>query len=388
VERFGKLWRFSDRKRTNIDLFDEQWAKPAKRSRLEKSAREREGGTFVRPPGRAPAGYSWNSTSGHWDLVKPPPEGGPKIRVAQKVTDRNSPPACCNVEASRNSLISELQTSQTWKGKESVAASRVSSMATKTNQPRPIATDAIVPPREDASGRLIWLMVNWRNPKVPQGATSLVFRCIRAYGWTEAYARKVLSAYYMFLRIKKYTEDWNDELISPSVDVHLMWHQHILDVVNYERDCMVLCGHSVGHNPDIHRNDDAKKRRLDATANALLKCFKEDLVDKYDVWEEVFHREAADRPALGTKMAPIDLVKSRSDEVIVIRAREQSGEETRFKMRRRYRMEKVFRAFAQHKGAQPDHFRFLIKGNRIEPSSTAEMLALENSDVIGVEAVE
>jgi len=29
-----------------------------------------------------------------------------------------------------------------------------------------------------------------------------------------------------------------------------MWHQHILDVVNYSHDMMLLCGRVVGHNPD------------------------------------------------------------------------------------------------------------------------------------------
>jgi hypothetical protein len=60
-------------------------------------------------------------------------------------------------------------------------------------------------------------------------------------------------------------EDWNAEILSSSAEVEKMWHQHVLDVVNYSHDCMLLCGHVIGPNPDGGLNDSARAERRQAT---------------------------------------------------------------------------------------------------------------------------
>jgi hypothetical protein len=94
-----------------------------------------------------------------------------------------------------------------------------------------------------------------------QGATPLVKRCMRTHGWNESKARKVLNAYRQFLSLKKEMKDWD---LSPCYLVDQMWRSHILDVVNYCHDMMLLCGHVVGYNPD-RALDHVEKQRRDET---------------------------------------------------------------------------------------------------------------------------
>ena len=56
-----------------------------------------------------------------------------------------------------------------------------------------------------------------------QGATALVKRCMRVYGWSLEKSRKVLKAYRQFLTLKKEHEDTgvqqNSLLVSGSINV-------------------------------------------------------------------------------------------------------------------------------------------------------------------------
>jgi hypothetical protein len=53
-----------------------------------------------------------------------------------------------------------------------------------------------------------------------------------------------------------------------------MWHLHILDVVNYCHDMMMLCGHVVGHNPDGALDIEAKRERDSKTRDGLEEHFE------------------------------------------------------------------------------------------------------------------
>eukprot|EP00529_Nitzschia_sp_RCC80_P002070 CAMPEP_0113513162 /NCGR_PEP_ID=MMETSP0014_2-20120614/39710_1 /TAXON_ID=2857 /ORGANISM="Nitzschia sp." /LENGTH=94 /DNA_ID=CAMNT_0000409537 /DNA_START=71 /DNA_END=355 /DNA_ORIENTATION=+ /assembly_acc=CAM_ASM_000159 len=69
-------------------------------------------------------------------------------------------------------------------------------------------------------------------------------------------------------------------------------------------------------------------------------------------------------------------------EPITIRVRDQSGEETFFKIKKSTKMHKVFESFASRKGVQSSSLRFLLDGERIEPDSTPKMLELDDQDQI------
>jgi small ubiquitin-related modifier len=140
-------------------------------------------------------------------------------------------------------------------------------------------------------------MVDVENNDVHQGATPLVKRCMRVYNWDLQMARKVLKAYRQFLFLKKHNEDWDAKLLSPSFLVDQMWHQHILDVVNYCHDTMLICGHVVGHNPDGAFDIDGKKSRDERTRDGL---------------NEHFEREY-DNEIWGINDVPSDAVKTNDD---------------------------------------------------------------------------
>jgi len=71
-----------------------------------------------------------------------------------------------------------------------------------------------------------------------------------------------------------------------------------------------------------------------------------------------------------------------TNEPITIRVKDQTGEETMFKIKKSTKMSKVFGAYAQRKGVEMASLRFLLDGERIGPDETPKMLELEDEDQI------
>ncbi|KAL3771302.1 LOW QUALITY PROTEIN: hypothetical protein ACHAW5_004511 [Stephanodiscus triporus] len=71
-----------------------------------------------------------------------------------------------------------------------------------------------------------------------------------------------------------------------------------------------------------------------------------------------------------------------SNEPITIRVKDQTGEETMFKIKKSTKMSKVFSAYAQRKGVEQASLRFLLDGERISETDTPKMLELEDEDQI------
>mmetsp|Transcript_35373 Transcript_35373/g.60082 ORF Transcript_35373/g.60082 Transcript_35373/m.60082 type:complete len:95 (-) Transcript_35373:203-487(-) len=69
-------------------------------------------------------------------------------------------------------------------------------------------------------------------------------------------------------------------------------------------------------------------------------------------------------------------------ENITIRVRDQTGEETYFKIKKSTKMQKVFDTYAQRKGVQASSLRFLLDGDRIQPDATPKQLELDDQDQI------
>ena len=72
---------------------------------------------------------------------------------------------------------------------------------------------------------------------------------------------------------------------------------------------------------------------------------------------------------------------NNSSNTIIIRLRDQAGEETIFKVKRTTKMGKVFDLYAARKEVSIKSLRFMF-GERINPSSTPEQLDLEDHDQI------
>jgi small ubiquitin-related modifier len=71
-----------------------------------------------------------------------------------------------------------------------------------------------------------------------------------------------------------------------------------------------------------------------------------------------------------------------ANEPITIRVKDQTGEETMFKIKKTTKMSKVFSAYAQRKGVEQASLRFLLDGERINEMDTPKMLELEDEDQI------
>ena len=237
----------------------------------------------------------------------------------------------------------------------------------------------LVPPRNNDFNAKTWWMVDLDPVEETslQGASALVKRCMRTYGWDETKARKVLAAYRQFLVLKKELKDWNAQILSPCYLVDQMWHSHILDVVNYCHDMMLLCGHVVGHNPDGALDFVGKHERDETTIAALKEHF-----GRYDeeVWN--FSPDAAGRNVLKSAMKSEDAASNKGDTPFTIRIKDQNGEETMFKVKRTTKLEKVFNAYAWRKGVHVNELRFFLDGQPVNFDDTPEIVELEDDDQI------
>ena len=71
-----------------------------------------------------------------------------------------------------------------------------------------------------------------------------------------------------------------------------------------------------------------------------------------------------------------------NNETITIQVKDQTGEQTLFKIKRTTKMSKVFSAYAQRKGVELASLRFLLDGERISETDTPKMLELDDEDQI------
>jgi len=244
----------------------------------------------------------------------------------------------------------------------------------------------VTTPREDAFNATTWWMVDLTpiGGSSPQGASALVKRCMRTHGWDEAKARKVLDAYRQFIILKKNLQDWDANILSPCYLVDQMWHCHILDVVNYYHDMMLLCGRIVGHNPDGALDYVAKQKRDESTRASLEEYF-----GSYD--EEVWDYSPAHDENGTDESGDINTESEGSSDcednsAIIVRVRDQIGEERLFKMPRKAQMSKLFTVYAGNIGRDVSDLRFQLHGHGeridLDPNDTAHSLDLKENDRI------
>lgn len=245
-------------------------------------------------------------------------------------------------------------------------------------------------PREDEfSARHWWLVDLGAQPPLTQGASPLVRRCMSTYGWDESYARRVLTGYRQLLTIKKDHQDWTAELLSPSLAVDQMWHQHILAVNDYLHDCMLLCGHVIGHDPDgMHHG---REERREATREALLESFAESEID-IEIWKEVF-ADDSEVEDLGTRTVgekqvdighgqeqPGRLSKKGAHTTVLVTT--ESKEVITFVVHDNSPMSNVLDAMARKLDVPCHSLRFCLNGERIDPDSTPLSLELQDMEEI------
>ena len=146
------------------------------------------------------------------------------------------------------------------------------------------ATEAQADMSDDKSGldATTWWVV-LRGSSVKRGATPLVNRCMRTYGWNESYTNRVLAGYKQFCAWKKSFEDWDDTALAPPVPIRKMWQQHLLDSRNYQADCQLLFGKVLQYNPDNGADTDKEKERIENAKRVAHVRFRGADYDE-DVW--------------------------------------------------------------------------------------------------------
>jgi hypothetical protein len=120
-------------------------------------------------------------------------------------------------------------------------------------------------------------------PGHTEGATPLINRCIRILGWTEDFAQKALLAYKDFIESKRFSGDYDAIKPSLSIPVFQIWHQHILDTRNYTRDCEILAGGMLHHNPDSDLDQEARAKRIQSTTNVIRLLTSDEELDP-EIW--------------------------------------------------------------------------------------------------------
>eukprot|EP00172_Hildenbrandia_rubra_P003470 Plantae.Rhodophyta-Hildenbrandia_rubra.ctg5597.p1 GENE.Plantae.Rhodophyta-Hildenbrandia_rubra.ctg5597~~Plantae.Rhodophyta-Hildenbrandia_rubra.ctg5597.p1 ORF type:complete len:102 (-),score=19.68 Plantae.Rhodophyta-Hildenbrandia_rubra.ctg5597:367-672(-) len=76
--------------------------------------------------------------------------------------------------------------------------------------------------------------------------------------------------------------------------------------------------------------------------------------------------------------------KPNIDSRLTVKVRDNNGGELIFKIKKTTRFEKVMAAYVQRMQGNPETYRFMFDGKRINKNETPEMLEMEDLDVIDV----
>jgi hypothetical protein len=82
-------------------------------------------------------------------------------------------------------------------------------------------------------------------------------------GWTIEQATEAIEQYRRFLLLHYL---YPDRRLVPTRNVDIVWHHHILDTSQYQKDCLEVFGHFLHHYPYAAINDDDKQASSAALA--------------------------------------------------------------------------------------------------------------------------
>jgi len=75
-----------------------------------------------------------------------------------------------------------------------------------------------------------------------------------------------------------------------------------------------------------------------------------------------------------------DKKPSKDENSLNIRIRDQTGEETFFKVKKTTKLDKVFNAYSQRKGVNSNSLRFLFDGQRVRGDQTPADIDMDDGD--------
>lgn len=105
--------------------------------------------------------------------------------------------------------------------------------------------------------------------------------------WTEQQVLRVIEEYRKFLAL---TLDGQGKITSPSHNIDIIWHHHILDTKKYYEDMMDIFGHMIHHFPYLGVRGSADRQILLNGYDDTLKRYAEKFGEvPKDVWGEAAH---------------------------------------------------------------------------------------------------
>jgi hypothetical protein len=134
-------------------------------------------------------------------------------------------------------------------------------------------------PADDLTVQNWWETVQGRK----EGGAKLLKRCIELLSWRADFAMNVLHAYREFLECKVSVGDFDGTQLEPSLPVYQMWSQHILDTKGYAKDCTLLFGRVLHHDPDLFRDYHGRPERINKTMQLIYEKNKGNYLDPV-VW--------------------------------------------------------------------------------------------------------
>jgi hypothetical protein len=96
--------------------------------------------------------------------------------------------------------------------------------------------------------------------------TEIVARTAKEYRWTAYQADEAEDWYKNFLKLCYLNR--RSPVAALGQDADILWHQHILDTVRYQKDCKALFGHYLNHDP-VDGPPSAADRRAFARSKKL-----------------------------------------------------------------------------------------------------------------------
>lgn len=219
------------------------------------------------------------------------------------------------------------------------------------------------------------------EPACAAGA-QLAARIQRKLALSPQEARKRVEAYKQFLVLKAVTKDFDATQLSPPPLVDAVWHEHILDTRGYSVFCLTVFLQVVHHDPNGDLDGTARDRRRRMTLGTLKTVFK----DNYD--KEIWAYPGAlpskrGRGVVEQEDTPASRTRRRSflpPGQLTIRIKDQTGEETFYKVKKTTKLENVLDAYATRRGVPVDSLRFLFSGSRVHGDQTPADIEMVDGD--------
>ena len=197
---------------------------------------------------------------------------------------------------------------------------------------------------------------------------TLKARLQRLQSWDDGKVEAALLAYRQFMKLKLQLEDFDAKILSPSLTVDLVWHQHLLDPVSYVDACQAYFGCVCGHDPDGGLDQEARKKRISTTKVAMKSLFGRSIDTDTEIWS--FETENRRLSACG-------------DLRITLRVRNQTtGNARNFEVNKETQMGNLFASYAEYVNVHPSNLRSFIRRGRISPEDTPLSLDLDDQDKI------